>query len=141
MHWHLLTAALLVAAPAPAEEKKDKDLLQGEWTVVSMERGGKQAPEEEVKKIKFAVKDDTITVNDGRKDEAAKFKIDAGKKPKTIDIMPEPDEKKVLGIYELKGDELKICFTKGGGERPTEFATKADSEQVLIVFKRAKKNK
>ena len=47
----------------------------------------------------------------------------------------------MLGIYELKDDELKICFAKGGGERPTEFLSKAGTEQSLVVLKREKKEK
>jgi hypothetical protein len=42
------------------------------------------------------------------------------------------------GIYELKGDTLKVCY---GSERPAEFKTKPDSSQKLYVFKREKPKK
>jgi len=144
MHWQLLTAVLVVAAPAPPEkEKKDDEKIQGNWTVVSMERGGMAAPAEKIAMIKVTFKDGTLTINDGGRDEKAKFKIDATKKPKAIDLIPEKPGRteQVPGIYELKGDELKICFTKEGGGRPTEFSSNAGTEQVLIVFKREKKDK
>jgi uncharacterized protein (TIGR03067 family) len=44
----------------------------------------------------------------------------------------------VKGIYELKGETLKVCY---GPERPTEFKTKPDSSQRLYVFEREKKEK
>jgi uncharacterized protein (TIGR03067 family) len=145
MHWQLLTVALVVAAPVPAEkEKKDEEKIQGTWTVVSLESGGKKAPDDDVKNVKFVFKDDTVTINDPKREEKAKIKLDASKKPKAIDIQPEDkggDKKPVLGIYELKDDELKICFAKGGGERPTELVSKAGTEQSLVVLKREKKEK
>ena len=48
--------------------------------------------------------------------------------------------KPVLGIYEVNGDELKICLRHGlsAGGRPSEFSSKPDTSLILIVFKRAK---
>jgi uncharacterized protein (TIGR03067 family) len=142
MHWQLLTAVLVVAAPAPADNKKDTEKIQGSWTVVSFTHAGTEGPNVDVTKIKVTVKDDTLTINDGRRDEVVKFKLDPAKKPKTIDLTVEAKkDEQVPGIYELKDDELKICFAKGGGERPTEFASKTGTTHTLIVFKREKKDK
>jgi uncharacterized protein (TIGR03067 family) len=145
MHWQLLIAVLVVSAPAPADkEKKDEEKIQGTWTVVSMEEGGRKSPDEDVKKTTLVFKDNGLTVYDRGKGEKAKFKLDQAKKPKTIDALPEekaPGVEQILGIYELKDDELKICFGKDGAERPTEFATKAGSRNTLIVLKREKKDK
>src|SRR5262249_24839523 len=85
MHWQLLTVALDVAAPVPAEkEKKDEDKIQGTWAVVSLEAGGKKAPDDQVKNVTFVFKDDTVTINDPKREEKAKIKLDASKKPKAI---------------------------------------------------------
>ncbi len=137
MHWQLLTVVLVVAAPAPPEkEKKDEDKIQGTWVVVSAELKGA--------KLEFT--GDTVLIYDPRMghDEKAKIKLDASKKPRTIDITPEKEagrEKTLLGIYELDGDELKLSFAKEEGERPTEFASKPGSNVSLIVLKREKKEK
>jgi uncharacterized protein (TIGR03067 family) len=147
MHWQLLAAVLVVAAPAPAEkEKKDEDKIQGTWIVVSAQFGGESKPDDEAKNAKFVIKGDLITISEPKREgreEKATFKLDPTKKPKTIDLVPEKGDKKetVLGIYELKDDELKLCFVKGGKERPTEFASKAGTDQGLIVLKREKKDK
>src|SRR5262245_41904673 len=108
MHWQFLTAVLVVAAPAPADDKKkDEEKIQGTWTVVSYEYGGKKDREDETKKIKLVFKDGSLTINDPKGDKQAKFKLDATKKPKAMDITPEAegaDVKVVPAIYELKDD-------------------------------------
>ena len=142
MHWQLLTAVLVVAAPAPADDKKDTDKIQGSWTVVSIIAGGTNVPDDQVKLFKVTVKYDTLTLNDGTRDVVVKFKLDPAKKPKTIDMTAEKaKQEQVLGIYELKDDDLKLCFAKGGGERPTEFISKAGTNQTVIVLKRVKAKK
>jgi uncharacterized protein (TIGR03067 family) len=136
MYLSLLTAVVVLAAPAP--EKKDADLIQGKWSVASFERKGETKPDEKTKNAKVVFDGNTITIKEGDREEKATYKIDPDKKPKTIDITPEKGEK-VAGIYELKGDELKICFGKPGTERPTEFNSKGGTEQTVIVLKREKK--
>ena len=51
----------------------------------------------------------------------------------------------MLGIYELKGDNLKICFNKtqdrAGGARATDFVSSGEADSrngFLIVLKRRK---
>jgi hypothetical protein len=45
--------------------------------------------------------------------------------------------KTFLVIYELKGDNLKVCYDLGAKARPCEFATKADSQLFLFRYRRA----
>lgn len=41
-----------------------------------------------------------------------------------------------LGIYEWKGESLRICLARPGAKhRPTQFATPKGSGQMLITFK------
>jgi uncharacterized protein (TIGR03067 family) len=60
--------------------------------------------------------------------------------PKQLDFTPPKEKKPILGIYEVTGDELKVCLRHASSSegRPTEFVSKADSKLVLIVFKRQK---
>jgi hypothetical protein len=43
----------------------------------------------------------------------------------------------VVGIYEVKGDTLRLCYTING-ERPTEFKAKEASLRTYAVFQRVK---
>ena len=47
--------------------------------------------------------------------------------------------KTLVGIYEVKGDELKVCHGDPGADRPKEIASKEGSGLSLITLKRVKK--
>ena len=138
-----MTARLLLLLPivlmqAAGDGDKDAKQFQGTWTMVSAEKAGKKLPEELLKQSKVVFKDDTMTILGGPKEEKAKFKLDASKTPRTIDVTPPDRDKPALGIYELTGDTLKMCWRKPGGERPTEFKADEASDAVMFVLKREK---
>ncbi len=131
----------LVAADKPDQKKDDKDAIVGTWGFVSGERDGEQAPDE-LKTMKLAFKEGdkaTLTIKDDTKE--AKYKLDAAKKPREIalTVTENGKEETVRGIYELDGDNLKICFPADpAGETPKEFTGKKGSNQMLVVLKRSK---
>ena len=130
----LVVVGLLVAAQ-PAK----KDSLEGVWMASSMEMGGQKLPDEQTKNIQLTFTADKATLNDGRGDKPASYKLDATKKPATIDITRLDDSGKgttLKGIYEIKGDTLKIAMLDGEGERPTTFESKPGTMIILIVFKK-----
>ena len=43
---------------------------------------------------------------------------------------------KFLGIYELAEQTRKLCISPSGTDRPTEFTSTADNQQILVTFKR-----
>ena len=130
----------LVLAVARAADP-DKDELQGVWIATSMEINGNPAPAKEVEATRFTFKEQKLlyrhSKDEGKENEGT-FKADPKKSPKQLDITAK--NKTLHGIYEVKGDELKICFENGGKaeNRPTRFATNKEKEEVLIVFKRKK---
>jgi RNA polymerase sigma factor (sigma-70 family) len=138
------------AADTPKKEtvKTDKERIQGTWHMVSAEVDGVPAPfagkpEEDAKMLAVFAGDKWTT--GFFKGEGFTFKLDSDKKPKAIDLQPAEDAKKtLLGIYELDGDDLKICIctadliAPGKQERPAAFATKEGSNTMLVVLKRQK---
>ncbi len=142
-----LAIALLIALNARADEanKTDREKLQGAWTTVSAEMNGDKLPEDIVKALEFIVKGDGFEVKgpDVVLEQYAKgkFKVDATTKPRTIDITVGAGAMKgdvVEGIYEFDDDTLKVCATLVGKNRPSDFTTKAGSNMVSLVLKRAK---
>jgi uncharacterized protein (TIGR03067 family) len=126
-----------------AAVKKDMAQLEGEWSMVSGERDGQELPDEILKGAKRVSKagETTVTI-DGQPFMQAKYTVDPGKKPKTIDytLTGGPNTgKNQLGIYELDGETVKFCFSAPGEPRPTEFKTMEGSTRTLSVWKRDKK--
>jgi uncharacterized protein (TIGR03067 family) len=145
MSWMLLpaalTAALVVAGDAKEDAaKKDLDALQGKWSVVSLTRDGTVEPisKDAVRVItggNYTMKLHPLLTIKG------KYEIDPTTSPKNMETVastgPNKD-KRLLGIYELDGDSLKICYAAPGKDRPTEFSSKAGSGWILTVHKRLK---
>jgi uncharacterized protein (TIGR03067 family) len=132
-----VTAVALLFTQARADDaKKEQEKLQGTWSIVAGEKDG--TPDEEIKKDKLVVAAEKMTIKKGAggDEEAVTFTLDPTQKPKQLDI----DSKggKILAIYELEGDNLKLCFSRPGSERPTDFSTKAGSNRMLVTLKRDK---
>jgi|SRR5260370_27176617 uncharacterized protein (TIGR03067 family) len=146
----LLLAGFLLPAGAAlvmADDKKDDAVkeelkkFEGTWKLVSSEHDGEKAPDDAIKTAKAMAKGGQVTLSvDGKTVMEADFTIDPTKKPKTIDATVTtagPDKgKKTLGIYEIDGDTMKICFSDK--ERPKEFSAKKGSGCTLDMYKREK---
>jgi uncharacterized protein (TIGR03067 family) len=135
---------------------KDLGPLQGTWTIDAMDWGGHSLPKNLMTGYRFVFDGSKLTwegalgmMSRGGQVSAigeavykGEFKIDPGQDPKQIDItMPiNKKDRTLLGIYEMKGDTLKVCcVTLDNGRRPTEFVSKEDVRIGLIVLTRTKK--
>jgi uncharacterized protein (TIGR03067 family) len=138
----LLPAALLFADDK--DKKKDIDALQGTWKVEIFKNGGQAAPEDDIKELKFIIKDNKYTLaKEGEEIETGTFKLDPEKKVKTIDLEIQSGQdkgKKQLGIYTLKEDTFIFCFAPPGEtERPTKLESTAENKAIFSELKREKK--
>jgi len=139
----VLGLAFTLTAPAPKETPKEVPKIEGEWTVESFDGDGEKGPDGSVI---FVFTESKVSVKEGKRDKAeeASYTVDLKKKPATIDIRPgRPGGKDeiVLGIIEVTGDVMKLCFTKEGGERPTEFKGNKDKRTAMLTLKRVKPEK
>jgi uncharacterized protein (TIGR03067 family) len=135
-----LTAGVLaVRALGGDAGSEDLKTLQGEWQVVEVD--GKKAQGVQAN-VKVSIKQDRIVFWDfGTPDEPATLRLDATKTPKHFDVLPDPKEKDrrpVLGIYELKGDTLKLRQSSANPSvRPKDFEGKGGDS--VMILKRLKK--
>src|SRR3954451_11746404 len=125
----LLTCIALIPAHAESgASDQDKARLQGEWIMVSGERGGAAFTEELIKGSKRIAKGDETTVTiAGQFFMTAKCTLNTSAKPKAIDYAVSAGlnaGKTQLGIYEIDGATVKFCFSAPGLERPSDFTTK-----------------
>jgi uncharacterized protein (TIGR03067 family) len=123
------------AQPKQQPAKTDEARMVGNWFIMNEESGRKGEM--------WVITKDQILMhakNLGVRDRSNSYKIDAGKTPKQIDINEHVkgfSTGPAYGIYQLDGDELRICLPALGKERPTEFASKPGAAQVLILQRAA----
>ena len=137
----ILLVGLLLAAAPEDDNKKDLKAMQGDWACEELVKDGFRVPDDDARALFRTVKDDTYTVHRFRKKAGSgKFKLDATKSPKHIDIIPDGAKGLVIeGIYKIDGDKLTMCYAAPKGKRPTEFASKEESGVTLAVWLREKK--
>jgi uncharacterized protein (TIGR03067 family) len=142
LRFALLTWVVLSAAAAfaqdDAEVKADLAALQGAWRITKMQAAGEMPPPGFIEQLQLVFTDTTVSLKLAQRTETCTYKIDPKAKPKTLDMTPETNkELNVLGIYELSGDVLKICWSKKGA-RPTAFTANAGEDRLLLELARVK---
>jgi uncharacterized protein (TIGR03067 family) len=141
-----LLAMLMIGCPSVAGGvqrilvKRDEEKLQGSWLQVSWGYSGAMQPSFdhrtvlfEGRKLIFAiiirgVHDRTLT-SEGT------FRLDPSQRPKAIDFTHQGLDGKTirsLGIYELKGTKLKLCFAAVGADRPAGFESHAKKKDAAL---------
>ena len=123
----------------------DKAKIQGTWKIVSIEvRAPKDfLPKDALKAGKVVITGDKMSFSFGKVAFEVRYKLDPGKKPKTIDLLVDKEkEAKALGVYLLEGDDLKLCWNANDTGRPTEFTKdgKVGQDLRFFILKREKKN-
>jgi RNA polymerase sigma factor (sigma-70 family) len=126
--------------PAPsarAEPKTDKERLQGSWQVVSMNVRNKEGAPEETRANRIIFAGDKMTRKrpDGP-DEVITYTLDPTQKPKAIDFGAGISG--ALGIYEFKGDTLRLCMERDADKQPRPADFKPGEGRIVLVLKRAK---
>jgi uncharacterized protein (TIGR03067 family) len=138
-----LTLAMLAACPilTRADETKDEaKKLEGDWKVVSADSGGRVSDKTPGPQ-QVVIRGDQITLKmKNGEGPTFRFTVDPSQKPKAMDWLKK-DGSGIGGIYELDGDDLKICFPlvpseRKDGERlkrPANFDAKENPVMLLIV--------
>ena len=120
----VVSSCLATSIIAQGDAKGDKEKLQGTWVGTVKEGGKTHEVRMEFKADKF-----TGSVN-GLAAMTRTYKINSEKSPATMDIRLKWAT--APAIYELIGDELKICHPfKEGGSRPSAF--EATEKTVLAT--------
>jgi uncharacterized protein (TIGR03067 family) len=131
----LVVVGLLVGADTPKDEASK---LNGTWMMVSGEEQGKKLSEEALQKSRLVIKGDEQLVQVAGDTLKGTHKLNPAAKPRTIDVADTEGPykgKTLLGIYEVDGDQLKVCFAMPGKPRPRDFA----SGDILHIWKRLAK--
>jgi len=63
------------------------------------------------------------------------FRLDASKTPMHFEYQTSPNSSPNQGICEINGDVMRICYSRSGKERPTDFTP--ETGEYLYTFRRA----
>jgi len=118
------------AAPSP---------LEGSWNVMTLEVDGQPMASGMLAGARIVVEGDRFQSLGMGEVYEGKVKVDSSASPKAIDMTftkgPEKGNTS-LGIYELDGDDWRLCLTMRGGTRPKTFATAPGTGLALETLKR-----
>ncbi len=116
----------------PAAQEKAK--FVGTWIATDGEFQGVRMNPAAVKDTKWTFTADKVSYPVFGRVMKATYTIHPGTNPKSFDF--KGPETAIQGIYEFKGDELRVCYA--ATERPMSFATGGTSQDTLMyVFRRA----
>jgi uncharacterized protein (TIGR03067 family) len=135
--WLLAVVCVVVVSALRAEDKPasgDQEKIQGSWVIESVLHSGRPVPEAKDHAVVF--EGNKMKTKRGDQEVSMAFKLDASQTPKAIDVDMGGQNGK--GIYELKGDTLKIAHGELGDPRPKDFESKEGSKASVIVLKRKK---
>lgn len=150
----LLTAGSLAQEPKDDARNGSEDsrlsasqlrILRGTWKNIGGEEDGKNQDRRVVKALEL-----TITFSQGTfrtrifngQGAGGRIRLYPSTNPKHIDFTFDEGSlsgQTRLGVYEVRGNSLKVCWGKpGGADRPTGFKTKKDDGFTLDLFTRTK---
>jgi len=125
-------AAVVDKPAAPTGEGE----LVGEWEMLAAYQSGQALDAAMVKTARrFTSSTETTTFFGDRVFLKASYTTDTSPNPKTIDLVL-ASAKTQLGIYEVQGDVMKICFTAPGEPRPTHFDS--SGPRTYAIWKRVR---
>ena len=135
----LILLAFLMLGFEPAE---DRQRIQGRWKVAAVEFNGALLPDgADLKRFQeVSLTFDGEAVLHGQASAVkARFVMDSTKTPGALDIIEQTKagDRKMLYLYGLEADSLKLCFTRNSGvNRPVELTSK--NGQIVLIFQRDK---
>ena len=122
---------------SPKKAQDEQSGLQGRWSVTRAHLSGSAVPEDKLGEVSVTIKGETYVLEKPESQERGKLKLDDSKTPHQLDIFPATGEnsgEKMLGIYELSGDTLRISHGGPGANRPTTF--EPDNDVMVVECKR-----
>jgi RNA polymerase sigma factor (sigma-70 family) len=121
--------------PTPSPQA-EREKLQGDWRVVSVEKDGQALPDQGMRFV-FVGGEVTVFVQ-GFQAASMTYVLDPSPEPKAIDITS-PVAGIWPGIYRGEGDSLRLCLDQKPDTvrtRPTDFRTEPDGQSVFLYVLR-----
>jgi len=136
-----LVLALCGAVQVLGAETVNPKAIEGVWSCVEAVNNGNKLPAEKAAQLKLTLTDKQFKTQLGEQvlfDST--YTLDASKTPVEIEMLGNEGDlkgKPALGIIELKGGTLTLCYVMPGGKRPKGFESQPGLMAVLTVWKKA----
>lgn len=116
--------------------------LEGVWVPVAASVAGTRLPVEELRVRYLLLECGGYRIIDrsNRVVDGGHYHIDPQRSPPSIDIMGETGPhagRTMLAIYELRGDELTLCYDLERPERPVNLSPQRNQPLLRITYERA----
>jgi uncharacterized protein (TIGR03067 family) len=136
----VVIAAWSSAAALAWETPAKTDSLEGTWALVSVEINAQPLSMEKLQNARLVVHGPkySVALGDVHLEMTHVLKKEGNPKQMDLTIAEGADKGKTFpAIYKLDGNTLTVCRNIAPAkERPTAFATKADTGLMLVVWKR-----
>jgi len=130
--------------PSLAKYVEQLRQFEGAWEFLDLEVEGTSMPASALSNSRILMDGDRFRTESPEANYEGIFTIDVEQQPHHIDIEfvegPEAGNWS-YGIYELDGDDLKICLGLTGASRPTAFVTAPGTGHALENLKRSSKSR
>jgi uncharacterized protein (TIGR03067 family) len=116
--------------------------LEGAWVPVAANVSGKELLVAELR-VKYLVldgRDYSIVDRSNQIVERGEYLVNDSATPRTIDIVGRDGPnagRSMLAIFELKGDQLTVCYDLDGQRRPDSMQMHEDQLLLSITYERA----
>ena len=119
---------------------KDRRWIRGTWRAIEIVVDGNKLDMAASQDFTVINKPqgDWVLFNKGKEIAKGTSTIDPTPKPKTLDFKVSEDDQNqtYLAIYEYGETTRRMCFSKPGDARPSDFTAPSGSKRILVTFER-----
>jgi uncharacterized protein (TIGR03067 family) len=140
----LMICLLAIAAPdrpdlSPLDNRPLQEKIRGEWQMIGSVINGETQDPNTHRATVYTFSPDRLVTRSMKQPDGVIFGviIDEARKPAHIDFLAGNNEPKTRypGIFKIDGDLLTLCFTRSvTGQRPADFTSPADPQQMIALF-------
>jgi uncharacterized protein (TIGR03067 family) len=122
----------------PGVSGSDLDRMQGDWGVGELVMNGEKISADALASAKLKIKASEYFLEGDHGSSHGTLKLGESDTPKLMDVSTD-DGTQLPAIYEIAGDNLKVCYAVNGASRPKEFKSAEGSDHVFASYKRKAK--
>jgi uncharacterized protein (TIGR03067 family) len=121
------------------DAERELQRFEGTWELAAWLAEGKETSLPGGAKVVSVIRGGQVTETAGDQVQESVLRVDPSAEPRAVDCTMVSGKNAgvtYLGIYEFRGDELRLCYALAGRPRPTGFSSEPGSGHYLAAFRR-----